>query len=141
MAELFIQDHNSNSGRVVTFEEDGSGAWLYLSSKSGNEIESDAFAYSIIPPLNELNKEEIKKGKPPILFKAIASDNAVLLNVKAKDIAFVWSKNGNSVALLHFNKPIAMILHGERFGYSKALIKDSPFGNVWNADKYDSKFK
>jgi len=141
MAELFKDECHPVSGRCVILEDNGSSAWLYMTPKSGEGIENVAFAYSPIEPADELNKEEIAKGNPPALFKKLASDNAVIYSTKESEFSFKWSLNGESIALLYKDNPIAMIYEGNQRGFSKALSQKSIFGEPWSQDVYSSEFE
>lgn len=138
---LFMDEFHPRSGRCVILEDNGSSAWLYLTSKEGKGIEKDAFAYSPIKPMDELNKAEIASGSPPVLIKRIASSEAVIEAIEEKKFEFKWSTTGESVALIYKNKPFAMIHAEFPRGFSRALTKESGFGNPWNQDAYIREFE
>jgi hypothetical protein len=140
MAEIFIEEKNTVSGRFAILEENGSSAWLYLTPSSGKGIEKDAFVYSPIEPHKELDKKSIEDGNPPVLIEGVASDTAVIKNVKKENISFSWSKNGESVVVLFNGNPIAMILESTKQSYSKALKKASFFGSPWDQELYNKVF-
>jgi len=141
MAELFKDECHPVSGRCVILEDNGNSAWLYLTPKSGEGIEKVAFAYSPIEPTDELNKEEIAKGNPPVLYKKLASLDAVIDSAKEVDFTFKWSSNGESITLLYKDKPIAMIHEEYQRGFSIALSEQSGFGEPWNQKVYSSEFE
>ncbi len=140
MAELFKDECHPVSGRCAILEDNGSSAWLYLTPKSGEGIEKNAFVYSPIEPADELNKEELAKGNPPILYKKIASEDAIINSAIESDFYFKWSSNGESIAVLYKDKPIAMIHEEHLRGFSNALIQKSGFGVPWNQGVYSSTF-
>ena len=140
MSEIYKKEKHPISGRLVMFEDDGTSAWLYLSSPSGEGIEKDAFAYSPIEPLEELNKSEIENGEPPKLIKSLVTPSSVIVGAIESDFSFRWSKNGESVALFHKGEAISTIYQNYKSGYSKSLSKASPFGNPWDNELYESEF-
>ena len=140
MAEIFFEERNPVSGRYAILEDNGTSAWLYLTPQSGKGIEKDAFVYSPIEPREVLNKSEIENGKSPILTKNMSSASAVIENATRDQLSLVWSENGESVAVLYEGSPVAMIVEGERTGFSKSLSKDSFFGKPWEQGIYDRYF-
>ena len=141
MAEVLKDECHPVSARSVILEDNGNSAWLYLTLKSGEGIEKDAFAYSPIEPIEELNKEELAKGNPPTLYRKIASEYAVINSAKETDFYFKWSTDGESIAVLYKNKPIAMIHKEHKRGFSNALTQASSFGEPWNQKVYSSEFE
>src|SRR3989338_625433 len=138
MADIFIEQKNNISGRFAIIEENGTGAWLYLTPMSGEGIDRDAFIYSLIEPAEKLNIDEIKNGDTPILTKAVASELAVITNANESELAFKWSADGNSVAVLYRDDPIAFINSGEKSSCSKSLSKESFFGRPWDQSLYNA---
>ena len=96
MAEdIFITDNNPTTKRWAILEDNGNSAWLYLTKPATQQPEKDAFVYSPVQPIEELNIEEIKeKGTPPILTKALATASSVILNAQSGDFSFNWSQLG-----------------------------------------------
>ncbi len=141
MAELFKDECHPVTGRCVILEDNGNSAWLYLTPKSGEGIDKDAFAYSPVEPVNELNEIEIAKGNPPILTKKLASQDAVIDSAHKTDFSFKWSSNGESVAVLYKGKAIAMIHEEHQRGFSNALSQTSGFGEPWNQKLYSREFE
>ncbi|MEM7344495.1 MAG: hypothetical protein AAF485_09635 [Chloroflexota bacterium] len=140
MSTLFLENKSPLSQRFVILEDNGTSAWLYLTPASGIGIEKDVLVYSPIEPLDQLNKEDIQAGNPPILIKSAASEAAVIPETNADDFYVVWSQDGESVAVIYKNAPIAMIISTEKYGYSKSLSKASFFGNPWDEARYQSIF-
>ena len=140
MSGIYIEEKNLISCRVAILEDNGTSAWLYLSPPSGKGIEKDAFAYSPIEPLEELNKSEIENGEAPKLIKNLATPSSVIIGAVEADFCLKWSKNGESVVLLHKGEAISTIYQNYKSGYSKSLSKASLFGNPWDNALYESVF-
>jgi hypothetical protein len=123
-------------------EDNGNSAWLYLTKPATQQPEKDAFVYSPVQPIKELNIEEIKeKGTPPILTKELATESSVILNAQSSDFSFKWSNDGESVSVNYKGKPISMIVKGSERGYSTSLRNESFFGKPWDQSVYDQYFK
>jgi hypothetical protein len=129
---LFLTSFNATSNRHAVLEDDGQSCWLYLTEVRGQRPEKDCFVYSPIQPVEEPNLEAMASGAPPVLPRDLASAVAVLVESSAKDFSFVWSEDGESVVVMHRGTARAMIVSGERRGYSRALAKASPIGKPWD---------
>jgi len=143
MAEgLFIHSFNEVSKRYVILDEQNDSAIMYLSEVGIQKPAKDAFAYMRVEPVDFPTWEKrMKAGEPPILHSDIASKQAVITNTKESDFSFKWSTNGESVALFYMNKPIAFISLTEKYGFSKAVTKNSPIVNSWDEKLYTKLFK
>jgi hypothetical protein len=61
-----------------------------------------------------------------------ASDSALCHIPHEHEWSFVWSTDGESVAIAKDGMPIACIVAAQKPGYSRALIKEGPWGNTWS---------
>lgn len=141
MANTFVESCHPESARCAILEDNGSSAWLYLTPAGGEGIEQDAFAYSPVAPREELNRAAIEAGNPPILTRKYASSRAVLESPEEHSFQFVWSSDGESVALLCNGDPIAMVVSGYDKGFSVALVSESGFGQAWDQSVYEAVFE
>lgn len=141
MANTFVEDCHPTSARCAILEDNGSSAWLYLTPAGGEGIEKDAFAYSPILPHQELDRAAIEAGNPPILTRRYASENAIIESPDENSFQFVWSSDGESVALLYKGDPIAMVVSGYEKGFSVALVSKSGFGQAWDQSVYEVVFE
>jgi hypothetical protein len=139
--EIFLEHQHATSRRLAVLEADGRCAWLYLTEPGSRRPEKDAFVYS--PGLladSERAKAEAKEGLPPSLAAAFASERAVIGDARGEEFAFRWSAEGQGVAVLRKGEPIAMIVPGSKYGYSKALARSGPYGEPWDQPTYDRVF-
>jgi len=143
MAEgLFIHSYNKVSERYAILDEFGDTGVLYLSEVGSQKPIKDAFAYMRADPIDEETwKERMRAGEPPVLSTAIASKDAVIPEAKESDFNFLWSANGQAVALLFQGRPIAFISLNEKYGFSRAVAKESPIVKPWNQSLYEKLFK
>jgi hypothetical protein len=81
-----------------------------------------------------------EKGQAPPLAKDYASKEAILSAAKSREFRFQWTADGQSVALLRNNSPIAMILADAKRGFSRAVGKSGPYGDPWDQAKYERVF-
>lgn len=139
--EIFISSHNAASNRYAVFEDDERVAFLYLSESGSQKPVKDAVAYSRTEPVERIDWERIRAtGETPPLSRDLASSAAVISSPVAKEFAFKWSADGNAVAILRNGSPLAFAAASEKFGYSKAVRKDSALANAWNQAAYDRLF-
>lgn len=139
---MFLDQKHPQSGRFAILEADADCAWLYLTASGQPQLEEDAFAFS---PGPLVTKDEAmaaaKAGAPPPLASEFASPIAVLTGTKPEEFAFKWSVDGESVAVLRNHDPIAMIVTGEKRGFSKALAKSGFYGEPWDQQLYEATFR
>jgi len=139
--EIFITDHNTSTKRWAILEDNGNSAWLYLTKPGTQQPEKDAFVYSPVQLVEELNISDIKQGLPPMLTSELATRSAIILNPKAIEFGIKWSDDGESVAVTYKNIPISMIVRESERGYSTSLSRESAFGKPWDQTVYDKYFK
>ena len=53
---------------------------------------------------------------------------------------FLWSEDGESVALTSDRQAVACIIAAEKLGYSRKLVKNGPWGNVWSEKVFQKVF-
>lgn len=138
---IYLEDKNSISNRRVKLQRNDFTYYLYLTKFDSNSIDKDALAFMIKNPPKKIKWEKIKKNKKaPYLSKDYVTSYTVIKKIKTTDFKFIWSIDGNSVALLYKNEPIAFIIEEEKIGFSKATKVSSPIVNTWNEEKYQQKF-
>jgi hypothetical protein len=139
---IFIHSYNEVSGRYAILDEHDKTGVLYLSEEGSQKPVKDAFAYMQEPPIEkEIWTEKMKAGESPVLHTEIASETAVIPITKNNEFSFLWANNGLAVALLYKGKEIAFISLNEKYGFSKAVTKESPIVNLWNQSLYEQLFK
>jgi len=87
-----------------------------------------------------LNPTQNYLNKPPPIVIGSAGVAAYLPHPNKGEFHLHWSADGQSVAVLKENIPLACILNAERKGFSKNLIAESPWGYAWNQIHYDETF-
>jgi hypothetical protein len=139
--QIFLESRSTLSGRTAIFDDDGKVAYLYLTKPQSMQPERDAIVYSRVNPASgeEWQAAAKQRGAPPLPRK-LASANGVLLNPSQREFSILWSADGNAAAILRDGVPLAFASSGERFGYSKAVMKSSPLVNLWDQARYQALF-
>ena len=139
--EIFLDSKHAKSHRFAILEEKNGTAWLYLTAADKPKPEKDVvvFARSRLATLNDV-RAVAKKGQPPPLAKDYASKDALIRKPQGDEFTFLWSKDGQSVAVIHRGLPIAMILSNSKRGFAKAISKSGPFGEPWDQSAYERAF-
>jgi hypothetical protein len=136
---LFLEHEHRESGRLAVLEDDGTSAWLYISEADSRKPIGDAWVYNRIaaPPTEAIKSFH---GGPPPAAKGYASEAALCENPSSHEWSFVWSADGESVAVAKDGEPVAFIIGGEKGGYSRELVKDGPWGQPWSEKLFRLKF-
>ncbi len=134
---LFLREQHPDSGHTATFEDNGTSAWLYLSEPSSAEIIADAWAFNRVkaPRMSEI---KTYRGGPPPAAEGYADPQALCKDPFKYEWRLQWSDDGESCAVLMDGKAIAMIVNGQRPGYSQHLSQSGPWGEPWNEVLYRS---
>jgi peptidyl-tRNA hydrolase, PTH1 family len=138
--KVLLQEQHAGSGRHAVFEDSGAALWLYLTKPNLPEPEFDVWVYNRIPaPEPDLIKNF--KGQPPPAAKTVLDDLETTTR-KPSDFtwSFVWSEDGNSVALFADKDPVAFIAASLNSGFNKHLIADCPWGKSWSAPTFAELF-
>ena len=130
-----LESLNEVSSRVAVFEDDGTSAWLYLSGADAGKPIADVWVHNRIsaPPKSEIKNY---RGGPPPAASGFADDSTICDEPDAHNWMFAWHDDGDSVALLCDDTPVALLVAWERRGWSRNLRRDGPWGNVWDDNQY-----
>ena len=136
---LFLSEKHRVSHRHADFEDDGTSAWLYLTEPDTRRIVADAWVYNRIAPPR---REEVKSFRPlpPPAALGFASETALCEFPERHQWRFLWSEDGESVAVTKDGQAVACILDAKKPGYSRELVKDGPWGNVWSNEVFERVF-
>ncbi len=137
--ELFFDSKHSLSQRFAVFEDDGTSAWLYLTEPDSRKPVADAWVYNRVPapPTKEIQSY---RGGPPPAAIGYASDSALCPTPADHEWSFIWSTDGESVAIAKDGVPVACIVAAQKPGYSRELIKSGPWGNTWLDELFQRTF-
>ncbi len=136
---LFLDDQHPSSRRFAVLEDDGTSAWLYLTEPNSRKPSGDAWVFNRIPAPPSAAIKSYRGGPPPAA-QGFASDTARCQAPTNHDWSFVWAADGESVAVLKDDAPVACIVAGTKGGFSRELLKDGPWGHLWSAKVYEKTF-
>jgi hypothetical protein len=136
---LFIDDQNPQSRRFAVLEDNGVSAWLYLTECDAPKPVADVWVYNRIPAPPLADIKSYQDGPPPAA-DTCAGESALCLTPTDHQWAFLWSADGESVAVTKDGLPVACIVAGHKHGYSRHLNKDGPWGNTWSDQLYTEVF-
>ncbi|MFN0019609.1 MAG: hypothetical protein ACKVP0_15220 [Pirellulaceae bacterium] len=136
---LFLEHENRESGLLAVLEDNGTSAWLYISEADSRKPMGDAWVYNRIaaPPAEAIKSY---RGGPPPAAQGYAIADALCEDPSSHEWSFLWSADGESVAVAKDGEPVAFIIAGQKGGYSRELVKDGPWGHPWSEKLFRSKF-
>lgn len=137
---LFLQSQHHQSRRSAILEDDGRTAYLYLTDRGKRTPVRAAVVYTRAPLAPAQDWSKVKDGAPPELSLDIASPSAVVPFPRAPEFSFRWSADGESVALLRKDVPVALVSSHQKLGYSKAVNVPSALANPWDQGKFVALF-
>ena len=132
---FMLESFNDRSRRVAVFEDDGTSAWLYLSDVDDRKPVADVWVHNRIeaPPTAEIKNY---RGGPPPAAVGFADDSSICHDPESHDWSFDWHHDGDAVVLQRDRVPVAMLIAHELRGWSRNLLRDGPWGNAWDEDRY-----
>jgi hypothetical protein len=136
---LFLEHKHSSSRRIGVLEDDATSAWLYLTEPDSRKPSGDAWVYNRIaaPPMDAIKSY---RGGPPPAAEGFAKDSDIVDAPTKHEWTFVWSNDGESVAVLMDGEPMASIVAGNKGGHSRRLLKEGPWGHPWSEKLYQKTF-
>ncbi len=128
---LFLENAHPVSGRLAVLEDDGTSAWLYISEPDSRKPIGDAWVFNRVaaPPFEAIKSY---RGGPPPAAAGYASEHALCEDPSSHEWSFVWSFDGESVAVAKDGEAVAFIVGGQKGGYSRELIKEGGWGHPWS---------
>jgi len=141
MEGIFLEEAHPRSGRRAVFEVNGYSGWLHLSGGDELEPERKALAFSTghLASLEEAVKVASAGGRPPLAGE-YASKEAVIGDPLPAEFFFWWTDDGESVALLHLGRALAMIIADSERGHTKAVTAKGFYGEPWQQERYEKLF-
>lgn len=137
--DLFLSSEHQGSGCVAILDDDDTSAWLYLRETSSGKPFADAWVYNRVtaPPITAIQSY---RGGPPPAAQGYASESALCPEPAKHEWSFLWSSDGQSVAVLKDGLPVACIVAGTKGGYSRELVQEGGWGHPWSDEVFDATF-
>ena len=135
----FITVQHPTNLRWAILEDDGVGAWMYITEPNEPAPIADCLVYSCIEPIDAIPANWDKKNPPP-LTRAFASERAWQPNAISARIRVAWASSGRAAVALMDDEPVAFIEVGVPQGWSKSLAQSGMYGNPWDENRFDELF-
>ena len=136
---LFLSEQHAASRRHAVLEDDGRCGWLYLTHPDSTRPVADVWVFNRVPPPPP---DEIRGDapSPPPAALGYAGTFALIGAPDAKNWSFVWSADGDAVAIAKDGEPVAFVRSGRKQGYCRNLIRSGPWGDVWSDEGFGETF-
>ena len=135
-----LSERHPLSGRSAVVEDDGRSAWLYLTRAGTQDLAADCWIYNRLPAAEEVERAAGRGGPPPAV-RSVAGERARIEDPRWSAMRLVWSADGESVAFVYQDDPLAFIARGEKAGYSRNVVRTSPWGRLWDPARFDALFR
>ena len=136
---LYIEDQHPASRRFAFFEDDGVSAWLYLTERDSRTPIADVWVHNRIPAPPTREIKSYQGGPPPAAEGYVAMD-AMCENSVNYQWSLLWAIDGEAVAIAKDGQAISFITSAEKFGYSRKLIRNGPWGHAWSREQFATAF-
>ncbi len=140
-APLFIEQH-PRSRRYAILEDNGTTLWLYLTLPDQTEPIADTWVFNRVRPV--LKPDELTPfhdERPPQILEAVLEDDPVCDEPGDHQWAFTWTPDGEAVAVFRDDQPIAFVRATDRVGFSRHIIRSSPWGMPWSHKIFQDVFR
>jgi hypothetical protein len=132
---LYIDDQNEDSKRWAIVADEGDSVWLYLTEPDGTRPIADCWLLNKIPAPDDTAKYKTTKSAPAAT-KAYVSASALRAVPNQENLKIQWSEDGHSVTVIEAGEILGFIAAGSKYGWSKELIAEGPFGKPLNIALY-----
>lgn len=135
----FITVQHPFNLRWAILEDDGTGAWLYITEPDQPVPIADCLVYSCVEPVEVIPADWDRKSPPP-LTREYASERAWQPDADRSPIRLAWASSGKAAVVLMDDEPVAVLAVGEKQGWSKSIAKSGPYGLKWDEERIDELF-
>lgn len=139
--DYFTESYHPASRRHAILQLDGTVAYLYLTAAGTQSLQRDVAVFSTGELVDAATAiAATRAGDPPPLVAEYATPEAVRPAQTFWGLRFLWSDDGESVAVLLGALPLAYVSGQESRGRSRALSATSFFGEPWDELAYRRRF-
>ncbi len=135
----FITVQHPFNRRWAILEDDGIGAWLYITEPDQPVPVEDCLVYSCVEPLERI-PESWDRASPPPLTREYASERAWQPNAAHSAIRLAWASSGRAAVVLIDDEPVAFLAVGTKQGWSKSISKSGAYGQPWDDEQFEQLF-
>jgi hypothetical protein len=136
----FLSERHPTSDRTAIFEDDGRSAWLYMTQAGSHAFAADCWLYNRIEAPASVDVATSRKQPPPAV-KGVVGERARIEDPVWSSMRLAWSADGRSVAFYYLDVPLGFIAQAEKAGYSRNVVSSSPWGRLWDAERFDALFR
>jgi hypothetical protein len=142
VATLFLTSERREINRVAIIEENKGAAWLYLMSFEPSRILGTAWLFNRAGHSDgRTMQERLKRGDAPRMPRSRIADEGVRRRVRAAAIEFLWSADGDSVAVFENDKPLAYVSVGQDAGRNRHIIKNHRYARPFDEAEFERLFR
>jgi hypothetical protein len=135
-----LHDENTISLKTVFFQDTGYIAWMLFLPKPEDFGKRE-------PGICFLYRRNISEENVGLIEDLLGDHFAIWTQLLDLDVPFppnvqfLWSDNGQNVAVVVEGRLIGFLAEGRQSGYSKLLRKGVSLGNAWNEDLFKQLFE
>jgi hypothetical protein len=144
--DAIVTEHHDRSGRTALIADEGDSIWLYLTEPGTTAIAADCWLFNrVIAPAGAVLKEQLpayrSRRLPPPAPADVTSERGVRQGpLQALDLRLEWSREGDAVAAKEGDHVIGFIIMEQRRGFSRFLVRESPWGAPFDDELYERSF-
>ncbi len=130
-ADLYLSYHLATLDKTMVIEGDGFSVWAYLLQDDEQSIDFSCFlcATGTLAETDADVERFLEEGNQPPLMKEFANEWSVVEALQAEDIG-VEALDDETISISIRNKEYLLIDLAEKIGYSIAIAKDGPYGQL-----------
>jgi hypothetical protein len=140
VSETRVSESHHVSGLQAVVEDDGHSVWLYLRDPASATIRADCWLYNR-HAFDRAALSSWPRSEPPPAPSDVAGSDAVRTSALPATLTFLWSRDGESVAVAIGAVPIGYVMAGERTGFNRYLSTSTPWGRPFDEEQYSRLFE
>jgi hypothetical protein len=130
---LFLSAWSAESDRTAVVAEEEGSVWLYLTEPGGDQPAHDCWLFNTpdAPDEPDLQRYEQARVPPPAPRRMIEPEGVREIPTEGS-WEFVWSDDGETVAVSHDDEILGIITAESERGFSRYLRDSGAWGNAWD---------
>ena len=136
---LFLSEQNTVARRYAVLKDDGQTGWLYLTHPDATQPMADVWVFNRVPPPRHEQIRSYAPSPPPAPVGYAGDFGLIEAPLKFRWL-FIWSDDGEAVAVAKDGHPIAFILASRKHGFSRNLMRDGRWGMMWSEEAFEKTF-